>query len=289
MHTYLIDELPRLFRGADAVAHGALTRSQLRSSAVQRVVRGVYARPGTSLTHELRCEAIGLLLPPAAMITGRSAATVLGVPLARRDDPVEVLVPEGTSRELPTGITARRATRVPRGEPWSTTCLAPSLRMAFDLTSRAPLPDAVASLDAVVRAGLVDVQALRRYLDALRDPGVRWARRAAELCDPRAESRPESVLRVVCVLAGIPVTPQVVVRNGGRVVARVDLGVVGRRVAIEYDGGWHALREQLEVDRRRLGELREAGWEVVHVTSSMLSNLEEVVASVRSAVRRAAG
>ncbi|GAA4966705.1 endonuclease domain-containing protein [Kineococcus glutinatus] len=285
--SHLVDDLPRIFRGSDAVAHGALTRAQLRGPAVQRVVRGVYTRPGVRSTHLLRCEATGLLLPPDALLTGRSAATVRGVDLARWEDPVEVLVQEGTSRELPRGVVVRRATRMPAGDPWSTTALAPPLRMAFDLASRAQLPVAVSYLDAVVRAGLVDRAALGRWLDDVHDPGVRAARRAAELCDPRAESLPESVLRVACVLAGIRVVPQVVVRDRGRVVARVDLAVEGIRVAVEYDGGWHALREQLEVDRQRMRDLGEAGWEVVHVTASMLARPDEVVAAIRGAVQRA--
>ncbi|PPK93181.1 hypothetical protein CLV92_11198 [Kineococcus xinjiangensis] len=286
MRTPLPADLPRVFRGADAVAHGALTEEQLRGPAVQRVLRGVYARSGTALTHDVRCEATGLLLPPGALVTGRSAATVRGVPLARRQDPVEVLVPEQPLRRLPSGVLVRRCRSLPAGEPWGSTALAPPLRMAFDLTARHPLPAAVGHLDAVVRAGLVDLDALHAWLVGARGPGVRAARHAAQLCDPRAESPPESAVRVHCVEAGLAVTPQVVVRDRGCFVARVDLAVDGTQVAVQYDGQWHALREQLEADRRQLRELREAGWEVVHVTVALRREPDTLVAAVHAAIAR---
>ena len=55
-------------------------------------------------------------------------------------------------------------------------------------------------------------------------------------------------------------------RRGGDFVARVDLAFVERRVAIEYDGAWHANAGQFALDRRRLNRLVAAGWTVLHVT-----------------------
>lgn len=72
------------------------------------------------------------------------------------------------------------------------------------------------------------------------------------------------------------------------VVARVDLAIPTLRVAVEYDGAWHALREQLEADRRRLNALAEAGWQVVHVTAAMLRTPDDIVAAVRAAMSRQA-
>ena len=62
-------------------------------------------------------------------------------------------------------------------------------------------------------------------------------RQAVALSDGRAESPPESRLRVLLALAGIPAVPQHTVRDGsGQFVARVDLAYPDRRIAIEYDG-----------------------------------------------------
>ncbi len=281
--------LPRVFTGRDAVAAGALTEAQLRGPVVQRLVRGVYAPAGLPVTHELRCEAVGLLLPPGGVLTGRSAATASGVPLADRDDPVTVLLPAGGPDTLPRGVDVRLAQDVVASRRWRTTRLAVPERIAFDLCSRAPLPDGVALLDAFARAGGFDPASFRAWVDVRHDPWVRPARRAAELCDPRAESQPESRLRVHLLLAGLDVEPAVTVLDaGGRFIARVDLAVRGARVAVEYDGRWHALREALESDRRRITALRDAGWEVVHVTAGSLRDPGEVVDAVRRAVARQA-
>ena len=94
-------------------------------------------------------------------------------------------------------------------------------------------------------------------------------------------------MRVVLVLADIPVVPQYAVVHHGHLVARVDLGLPEWRLAIEYDGTWHVLREQLERDRLRLNRLHEAGWTVLHVTAAMLRHPDEVVATVRAAMQRA--
>jgi very-short-patch-repair endonuclease len=278
--------LPAVFRGRDAVAQGLLTAGQLRGPHVLRVLRGVYAPAGTLLTHRVRCAAAGLVIDPAAQITGTSMATVLGVPLARDRDEVSVVLPEASQQERYVGIAFRRVSAgLEPGRPWESTQLAHPCRMAFDLAARVPLTVAVGRLDAVVRAGLLDVDTLAAWLRGRRDNDVVAVRAAVAMVDGRAESLPESALRVELALAGIATVPQHTVTHLGRFVARVDLAVPDRRVAIEYDGAWHALREQLEADRRRLAALREAGWVVVHVTASMLRDPGQVVGTVQRALR----
>lgn len=215
------------------------------------------------------------------MLTGRSAATVRGVELATRKDPVEVLCHPTARLDRRAEISVRKLEHLPRNPtPWCGTWLAPPFRMAFDLAARRPLLDGVSALDAVCREGLVNMAAWRDWLEDQHGHGVVAVRAAAELMDPRAESIPESVLRVVLVRAGLNVEPQHVIRSAGRFVARVDLALVRWRIAIEYDGAWHAAREQLEKDRARLNALREAGWMVVHVTAGMLREPDQVVDAV---------
>ena len=279
-------DLPAVFRGRDAVEAGLLTKGQLRGPRVRRVIRGVYAPARMPLTHRVRCAAAGLVIDPDAQITGTSMATVLGVSLARDADDVQVVVPEASQQERYVGIGFRRVSAdLDPGQPWESTHLAHPCRMGFDLAARVATTTGVGRLDAVVRAGLLDVDAMARWLTGRRDNDVVAVRAALALVDPRAESLPESTLRVELALAGIETVPQYTVTHLGRFVARVDLAVPGRRVAIEYDGAWHALREQLEADRRRLTALREAGWVVVHVTAAMLRDPGQAVDAVRRALR----
>lgn len=73
-------------------------------------------------------------------------------------------------------------------------------------------------------------------------------------------------------LAGVPApVSQYVIRDAaGGFLARVDLAWPDRRVALEYDGVWHADAVQLRADRRRLNRLTAAGWIILHVTADRL-------------------
>ncbi len=280
-------DLPDVFRGREAVEQGLLTPAQLRGPLVRRVIHGVYRPSWVPLSHPLASRAVSLVLPDGGCVTGRSAATLLGVPLASSTDPVEVCIAEGQALRHRTGMRVRVArwpsddVRYLDGIP-----VAGPLRMAFDLSARVPLPLAVAHLDAVARAGLVDEHRLLDWVRRRTDNDVRQVRAAAALVDRRAESLPESQARVVLELAGFDVTPQLLVVHSGRAIARVDLAIEALRIAIEYDGAWHALREQLSRDRERLNRLSAAGWLVVHLTAPMLRDPVEIVAAVRAAVSR---
>jgi very-short-patch-repair endonuclease len=63
------------------------------------------------------------------------------------------------------------------------------------------------------------------------------------------------------------------VREGGRVLARVDFAYPDLRIAIEVDGyRWHSGRARWERDLGRRNDLTALGWRVVHVTSSDLAH-----------------
>ena len=201
-------------------------------------------------------------------MTGRTAAAVLGVDLTRRDEPVHLVVDEADRFDPVPGIEVKRTSLTARDwRPGPFSRIATPPRLGFDVARGSDLRRSVAELDALVRAGSLDLDGLRRYLVGRREHGVRAARAAAALCDPRAESIPESEVRVTLVQGGFRVTPQVRVVDQDGVVCRADLEVDGLMVAIQYDGAWHALREQLQRDRAVLARVRDAGWELVHLTA----------------------
>ncbi len=220
-----------LFRGSDAVAAGQLSRAQLRGPLVTRLFRDVYVDRSTPVTHEVRCRGATLFLPPDAVVTGRSAAAVRGAALAAADDPVEIIAPLGRRIARREGFDLRRNEIAP-GEwvPWHGGRLATPLRMALDLALDRPVAVAVADLDVVLRRGLVDLDALGDLVHARSDRGIRVARRAVSLVDPRAESRPESEVRVHLVLAGLDPVPQHWIEDADGPIARTDLGFPERRV-----------------------------------------------------------
>ncbi len=65
--------------------------------------------------------------------------------------------------------------------------------------------------------------------------------------------------------------------------ARVDFAWPGRRLAVEYDGAWHAEPGQFAADRRRLNRLTAAGRRVVFVTAEDLRRPQQMVARIAAA------
>ena len=63
----------------------------------------------------------------------------------------------------------------------------------------------------------------------------------------------------------------------------MDFAWPGRRLALEYDGLWHAEPGQFARDRQRLNRLSAAGWRVVFVTAADLVRPVELVARLRAA------
>lgn len=274
-----------VFRGSEAVATGVLTPDQLRGAGFRRLYRDVYLPAGMPVTHPVCCEGIALVLPTAAVVTGRSAATLRGIQLARATDPVEIVVPLKTRIARRTGVDVRRSdVAAVESTPWSRIGCATPLRMSLDLLLDRALPDAVADLDTVLRAELIDLDSLQRTVAERSDRGIVVARRAVELADPRAESRPESRLRVHLVLDGLEPQPQYLICDWQGVVARVDLGFPHQRLAVEYDGEWHGEWRQISADRERLNRLQAAGWDVLFVTARQLRDPRSVVAAVRTAL-----
>ncbi|SCL20827.1 Domain of unknown function [Micromonospora nigra] len=145
----------------------------------------------------------------------------------------------------------------------------------------------VAIVDSLLGRGLTTAVALAEVAAAYAHrPGARRARWVFGLADAGAQSPPESQLRVRLVLAGIPrPVTQHPVRVPGGPVLHPDLAWPEYRVAVEYDGLWHAGREHLHRGRQRLNQLVGAGWLVLHVTSQRLyRDFPAVAREVRAAL-----
>ena len=67
-------------------------------------------------------------------------------------------------------------------------------------------------------------------------------------------------------------------------VARVDFAWPEHKLAVEYDGLWHAEPGQFAKDRRRLNRLQAAGWTVDFVTAADLHRPAQLLATIRTAL-----
>jgi very-short-patch-repair endonuclease len=277
-----------VFLGSDAVGAGLLTRRQLDSRPWRRLFRDCYVHADVAITHELRIVGACLLLPDA-VVTGHSAAVLWGAELAGPDDDVEVTCGSGSHPRRIPGITVRRA-NIPSGDRWRrkslpvTTATATTLRLASVLTG----DEAVIAVDRMVACGAAELEAVRERAGAARGRGAARARRACALADGLAESPQETRLRLLMLRGGFPapVAQHRVLDRRGGFVARVDFAWPELRVAVEYDGLWHAEQGQFAKDRRRLNRLREEGWTVVFVTAADLHAPEALIARIAAALSR---
>lgn len=287
-------ELNDVFRGSQARRAGLVTAGQLRGPSFRRLFQDVYVRSDVPVTHELRCRGAALLAPKEAILTGRSAATVRGVELAKPYDPVEFAVSEEHRFGPIRGIKVRRTTiskKQTRG--WYGVRIARPQRIAVDLLLRnSPrtrgwvrrLRISVPDLDAFMRTGSVHYRKLKSQLRKSRNRGIVLARQALAMSDTRAESLPESELRVVLSWSGVSTTPQYKVRSRGQFLGRLDLRVDNERVAVEYDGRWHLEPDQAEFDKLRRGRMEALGWRFVVIDAPALAgDYRALISSVQRA------
>ena len=120
------------------------------------------------------------------------------------------------------------------------------------------LLDLVVLLDAALHVGTCEVDEVA-HLAAGRRRGAPMLRKALTLCDGRAESPWESLLRVLHVVCDVLVEPQfVLLDEDGGFVARGDLRILGTTALHEYDGGEHRKRARQRKDlarERRIGNV----------------------------------
>lgn len=276
----------QVFRGSSAVAAGLLTANRLRGATWRRLFPDVYVHRDLPVTHALlACAAAGLVVP-GAVVTGCSAAVLWGVDLAGAGDDVELTVPPGRHPVRVPGLCVRRAhlpgewLRRRRGVP-ATSPEATTVRVAGALHG----DEAVVAVDRLVVSGIVDLEPVRALAAGVRGAGSARARTACRLADGLAESPQETRLRLLVLRGGLPApVAQFVVHDVDGFVGRVDFAWPDRRVAVEYDGAWHAEPGQFARDRRRLNRLQAAGWRVVFVTAADLFRPAELLARIAAAL-----
>jgi len=118
--------------------------------------------------------------------------------------------------------------------------------------------------------------------------GARQAREALPLLSDRAESRPESRLRVILVIRDLP-EPQVnyvlVDSETGRQV-RPDFLFPEHKTTLEYQGDYHRTAAQWRKDMTRRARLESQGWKVMEINADDLRDPDELAARVRRLLER---
>jgi hypothetical protein len=255
-----------VFLGSEAIARGALTRGQLRWN-YRQIHRDVYLPKNACRTLRDDIQAAWLWSDRRGIIAGTAAAALHGAKWIDDFTPVELL---GPFNHAPPGVIIRRERCL--AEDFTELAGLPVTglaRTAFDIARHLPRAVAVRHLDALAAAtGLAaaDVQPLLTRYKGVR--GVRQCQTALRLMDGGSQSPKESWLRLVLIDAGLP-TPVTQIRvTDGRLVAYLDMGWEGPKVALEYDGDQHRTdRQQYVKDIRRAEMFDRLGWHVIKVVS----------------------
>lgn len=274
----LLDErcplpLDRPFTRADAHRLG-VSRHYLRvliaRGLIRQLVYGAYAVTQLRQSIEVCASALRLVVRDSAIITDRTAAWLHGIDVLPRcavhePVPLDVFSADESRLRRP-GIASGIRTltdedvMVVQGVRVTT-----PLRTALDLGRMLPRYDAIGALDGFLRAG-VERDPLLAGVDRFKGyRGVVQLRELAPLADPRAESMPESALRLHGKDAGLPaLEPQFwVCDEWGREVYRLDLALPALRYGAEYHGErFHRGRDNEARDEQRGEWLEGRDWEL---------------------------
>jgi hypothetical protein len=255
-----------VFIGSERVRSGELTAYQLRSQ-FRSVYPNVY-EPAFSVP-SLRMRTVGAWLwsKKRGVVSGLAAAALHGSQWIDEDVPVELI---WQNTHPPDGLIVRNerlhddeVTKI-AGIPVTT-----RERTAFDLGRRFERGEALARLDALMRASPFsneDVLLLAKRCRGAR--GLKSLRRVLPLVDGGAASPKETWLRLLYIDAGLPrPTTQIpIVEGRGRLVRMADLGWEDFMVVSEYDGEQHQThRGQYVKDIKSLRKARRLGWIVDQV------------------------
>lgn len=271
-----------VFIGSEAIASADVTRHELQRW-YKPIYPGVYAAQGQRLSLRQRTEGAWLWSRRRAIVAGAAASALHGAQWVDADVPIELI---WSNTRPPRGIVAREQLladdEVARVAGLTVTTPA---RTAYDLGRYLPRGEAVARLDALMRAtpfSTGDVLVLAQRYPAAR--GVRRVRSVLHLVDGGASSPKETWLRLLLIDAGLP-SPitQIPVVDGYCSLAMLDMGWPEFGVAVEYDGDHHRSdRRQYVKDQWRLRKLAEMGWIIIRVIVE--DKPEDVIERVRQAL-----
>jgi hypothetical protein len=156
----VIDELTlggTPFRGSWAVQRGLLTERVLRGPRYRRLFPDIYVLAGAPTDLAARSQAALLLAPGQCVLSGYSAAELLGAGCAPAEANAELTVPGGDFREQP-GLTIHRDL-LADDEILDPLGVSTALRTAWDLARWLPTVEAVVAMDALARVGRFTPQA----------------------------------------------------------------------------------------------------------------------------------
>ena len=246
----------------------------VRNGVLVRLFRNVYVDARSELMVEQRAYAASLVISQHSVVCDRTAAWIWGVDCFRWREldvapPLESVTRRGHRASARAGI--RGGERDLKPTDWVTiggVRVTTPLRTALDLGCRLSRRDALAAIDALMRAHHLTTEQLMACLPQFAGRrGVVQLRELVALADGRAESQGESWTRIEMHDHGLP-RPELQwwVCVDGVPTFRLDLAYPHARIAIEYNGEeFHSSPEDKKADADRRAWLERHGWVVIVV------------------------
>ncbi len=270
-------------------------------------VRAIAGSPGdwrdrpTDEALRIRCRALLRVIAPGSFFGSITAARLWALPLPmkwRQDETIHTLIRYPDRAPNRAAVNGRQLTDRNAHQVFVSDLPTVDLPTLFcHLALELSVPDLVAVGDALILESVyptadqrapVPLDLLTARVNLYRGRGKRRAAEALSLLRPGAESRPESLTRLLLVDAGLPEPELNVGLYGmsGEFLARVDMLYRKHRVVVEYDGDQHRTDQaQFDRDLRRLDDLTAHGWRVVRIGGQALfRNPQDVVVRVRRAL-----
>jgi len=222
----------------DSAAAAGLSDRMLQSPPWRQVFTGVWVYDELEDTRELRLQAARLLIPPAGVLCGLTAAWLLGVDVRRLNDlDVHVGFPKGKRIRKRPGLAVCQETLDPSDiTEIDGVRITTAVRTAFDCLRWLRGVEGIVVADALTHAGLVSVSQLATYFASKRRlRNLRIGERLLELIEPLTESPMETRLRMLLINGGLPrPQPQHEVRDHSDCfVGRLDLAYADVRLGVE--------------------------------------------------------
>lgn len=236
-----------------------------------RPIKGVYVAAHLPDSIDLRSACLRLVAPPDAVVCDRHAGWLHGAEMVLAPGehlalaPIRIFLPAGRGRlRNDLSDSGERTFQSDDIMEINGLRVTTPIRTAWDLGRNRWPERSLPAMDQMLRLGVFSKEQLVAGVERFR--GMRWVRVLrvmVPLTDGRAESPPESILRLrwIEVLLFAP-TPQLEVWAAGEFLARLDIANEEWRYGAEYDGvEWHDTPEQQRHDReRREACERRAGW-----------------------------
>jgi hypothetical protein len=280
-HTTLVSRPACWVEGVDAsfpftlgqAREAGLTPNRLtglvRAGVLRRLLKGVYVAERVPDSLSLRVAALRLVVPVDGVIVDRTAGWLHGADVlapGSHETIPQVAVYLDRHRRLRNDVAESGHRSLRRDDVMEVGGLRVTtpIRTAWDLGRLLRGDQAFAAAEALLHLQVFSKDEFLAGIESFRGMrGVVQLRQLAPLTDHRAESPPESILRLRWLESQLP-TPQPqlwVVSGSGELLGRLDIGNEEHRLYAEYDGAaWHRSDEDRARDTLRRGRIDDDGW-----------------------------